>query len=501
MTAWPLRRTWHAWPEVTASAVVAAGAAYLVLLSWAIGNRTFDEWGVLVIVPPLGLLGVLALRRMFAGELRPLASIMYAGLALKLVGAAARYWVGFDVYGGGIDAQRYHEFAVRAANDVWAGRADIGSLLPPGTGTVFAEHVTALLYTLTGSSKMAGFVLFSFLAFFGVAFFVKAACVAVPGLERRRYAVLCVLAPSLVYWPSSIGKEALIILPLGAATYGFARLLTRDGFVAPLLLAGGGLTGAAFIRPHLAGIWLAGVFPALLVAVVARARADHPGHRLDQVVLLGVIVVAGVGLALVGHATVRYLNPDGDESTSDSITSIVDETTRRTEQADSNFTPPSLDSPANWPYASLRTLIRPLPHEASGLAQNIAALEITVFLVLCVLCWRRIANLPRLVLTNPFVAFAMTTVLLAGLAYASFANLGVLTRQKSLVFPLLLLVLCVPGVSPKHTQKSSMSPSVSAQFESGGIPASRSARQVRMGPPPGSGTNPVAGAGFPRRMA
>ena len=36
-------------------------------------------------------------------------------------------------------------------------------------------------------------------------------CIAIPGLERRRYAVLCVLAPSLVYWPSSIGKDALLI--------------------------------------------------------------------------------------------------------------------------------------------------------------------------------------------------------------------------------------------------------------------------------------------------
>jgi hypothetical protein len=52
--------------------------------------------------------------------------------------------------------------------------------------------------------------------------------------------------------------------------------------------------------------------------------------------------------------------------------------------------------------------------------------------------------LPRTILTVPFVAFAMTTLFAAGLAYASFANLGILTRQKSLVFPLLLLLPCLP---------------------------------------------------------
>ena len=81
---------------------------------------------------------------MFSGALADLRRIMYVGLGVKLVGAALRYWVGFDAYQGGIDAQRYHDYAVIAATDVWAGRANIISIFPAGTGTQFTEGVTAL---------------------------------------------------------------------------------------------------------------------------------------------------------------------------------------------------------------------------------------------------------------------------------------------------------------------------------------------------------------------
>ena len=79
-----------------------------------------------------------------------------------------------------------------------------------------------------------------------------------------------------------------------------------------------------------------------------------------------------------------------------------------------------------------------------------------------------------------------TTLFTAGLAFSSFANLGILTRQKSLILPLLLILPCLPR--KPADQKSSMSPSESFQFDNGGMPASFTDRQVNVGPPRGSGT-------------
>jgi hypothetical protein len=68
----------------------------------------------------------------------------------------------------------------------------------------------------------------------------------------------------------------------------------------------------------------------------------------------------------------------------------------------------------------------------------------TALLGIYVLSRKRLANLPRLIASNPYVTFAVTALFLAGLAYTSLANLGVLTRQKSLVMPFLLLLPCLP---------------------------------------------------------
>jgi hypothetical protein len=481
--------------------LVGAGLAYLVVLAWFMANTTYDIWGVLVVAPPLALIGYAGVRRMFRDDLVRLANVMYAGLGVKMIGALLRYWVAFDAYGGRTDAERYHQFGAKAASAVWAGEASWTSVVPRGTGTEFMERFTASVLLLTGTSKLAAFVTFSWMSFWGVAFFVKSASVAVPGLARRRYAALCVIAPSVLYWPSSIGKEAVMMLALGVGTYGLAGLLVRRGLVRPAVVAALGLGGVALVRPHMAAIWLAGIFPGLIVALVRgrTGRGRRTGRTADRVALVAVIAVAAIGLSVVASATVAYLDPTEDEagSTSDSITDILAETTRRTSEAGSNFTPVTVDGPLDWPVASLRTLTRPLIVEARGLGQLLTALEISAFVVLCGLSYRRLLNVPRLLVSNPYVAFAMTTLFLGGLAYSSFANLGVLTRQKSLLFPFLLLIPCLPlrwwarPSTRDADQNSSMSPSVSAQFASGGIPASLTARHVSTGPPPGSRANPA----------
>ena len=486
--------------------LLAIGIGYLVVLSWMMGNLSYDIWGAMIVGPPLAVLGVLGLRRMFSGDLRPIANVMYVGVAARFAGAAAKYFVSFGLYGGYTDAERYHDYARGAASKVWGGQASFTSVLPGGTGTRFMERFTSFVYTLIGTSKLAGYFVFAWLAMWGVALFVKAACLAIPGLQKRRYAALCVLGPSIVYWPSSIGKEAVMMLALGLATYGISRLMSRHGVIQPLVLVIIGLSLSGFARPHMAGLWLAGLFPALLVALFRGRgqRGQRRGGLADRLLLLVIIVIAAAALAAVGAATIHYLNPRGEDTTTvSSLTTILNETTRRTSSAGSNFRPPAIRSPVDWPFASVRTLTRPLLFEAHNAGQLFSALEMTAFIILCFACVRRLAHVPRLVISTPYLAFAMATLLLGGLVYSSFANLGILARQKSLLLPLMFLIPCVPVRSykrdPERTadvaQNNSTSPSVRPQLDSGGIPASLTARQVRTGPPWGNGAKPAVGRG------
>tara|TARA_R110002110_G_scaffold304726_1_gene518792 strand:- start:27218 stop:28645 length:1428 start_codon:yes stop_codon:yes gene_type:complete len=466
----------------TEFAVVVAGLLYLGVLSWSMGNISYDIWGAIVLVPIYAMIGILLMFRMFRGSERVVATVMCWGLLLKLAGALARYWVGFEAYGGGIDAAQYHKFAAKEAGRVWSGEQGVLDVVPSGTGTEFVDHFTAFIYTFTGSSQLAGFISFAFLAYIGLAFFVKAAVIAIPALAVRKYALLCVICPSLAYWPSSIGKEALMMLGLGIGTYGIADMLTRGRWATSLPLIATGLGFVAIIRPHLAGIWVAAVLPSILIALFNRVRSTHGGRQVSKLGLVITLTIAVAALAFVASATITFLAPNTEDgtSTADSISQILEETARRTSQAGSNFTPPSVSSPVSWPYASIRTITRPLLIEAQGIAQLASAAEILALLGVYLLSWRRIRNLPRFFASNPYVGFVVMAAFLAGLAYSSLANLGILTRQKSLIFPLLLLFPCLP-LQTGSTQKkpSSEAPAKDIELMSSVRGRSRATEEIR----------------------
>lgn len=479
--------------------MVGGGALYLILLAWSMSYLPYDLWGAAVVVPVLLALGALLLRALFRGRQSELVPVMMIGLVVKMAGAMTRYWVSFGAYAGATDAERYHQYGARAASDVWTAGESWTSVLPVGTGTAFMEDFTALVYTVSGTSRLGGFFVFAWISFVGIALFVKAAVIAVPGLASQRYAMIVVLAPSVMFWPSSIGKEAYLFATLGVATYGIARLLSRPGVVVSTAIAATGLVAAAAIRPHISAIFAGGLVAGLFVMLLrGRRNSRRSGGRrvLDRLAAVVFLVVAIFGLYAAAQATTEQLNFSSEGLTTTGIVDTLNETTRRTSKDGSRFTPPTIDSATDWPYASIRTLVRPLPFEARGLNQLIAAGEVTLLIGLCLVSWRRLLNLPRLLVTDPYVAFAITVVLFTGLAYASFGNLGVLTRQKSLIFPFLLLLPCLPWHTPsavrRHpAQNSSMSPSDNDQFARAGIAAGATARQVSTGPPPGNGTSPA----------
>ena len=95
----------------------------------------------------------------------------------------------------------------------------------------------------------------------------------------------------------------------------------------------------------------------------------------------------------------------------------------------------------------------------------------TALLFVGVFSWRRLANAPKLMLTTPYVVFALLCVVTFGVAFASIGNLGILTRQRSLILPLVLLFWSLPPiVFASERARTAPDP------QRGAVPASRSAR-------------------------
>ncbi len=432
--------------------LIAGAAIYLLVTGWAMTALSYDIWGVFIVAPVLVVASIPLIPIAFDGRLARLVPIAWLGLGAKFGGAILGYIVRFDSYGGSADAGKYHEAGRLLAADVRSGVASPVSVLPTGTDTDFLEQLTGLVYTVIGSSRLAGFLVFTWFSYWGLVFAIKAAAIAIPKFATRRYACLVFFLPSIAYWGSSIGKEAVVGLSLGVATYGAALLLAdrgRRSTAVVFVLAG--LIPAARVRPHFAAIWAGALVIGLFVkfGMELVEQRDSTEQRRSRLGVLVLLAVAGVGFAVVASITLNYLNPvdqvnEQQEAVTDRFSSIFDRVGEQTGQGGSVYEPIAISGPWDWPYAATRTLTRPLLPEANTLNEFLPAIEMTALVALAVISWRRFVNVPFLLLRTPYLVFALLCVGTWGVAFASFGNLGLLVRQRSLVLPLLLVFWCVP---------------------------------------------------------
>lgn len=421
------------------STVVIAGAAYMAVLGWAMIAQSYDIWGGIVAMPIAAIVAVALARRILAT--RPdLVRIATIGFAAKLAGAAARYWVAFGAYGGS-DAGRYHSAGRIIADDIRSGRLGPWGLFPQGEGTEFVERVTGTLYALVGASKLGGFVWFAVLGYLGVLFSIRAAVIAAPRLDLTRYTWFCMFAPSLVFWPSSIGKEAWMTLSLGVLTYGIARVLVGGRFTSSAAITALGAAMAATVRPHISAIWLA----AAGLAALWSAVRSFERHERGRYIALAATVLVAIATITVGQQALDYLATGAaDDSVSEQLDAAFRRTLLQTAQGGSEFVPPSMAGPVDYPFAILRTLTRPLLGEADTFTDLLPAVETTLIGVIALVGIRRLRSLRAMLRDTPLTLFHLSATVLAALGYSGFSNLGILVRQRSLILPSLLFLLCLP---------------------------------------------------------
>jgi hypothetical protein len=449
---------------VVASAGLVVVGLYLALLAFAMARWPYDRWMLLILGPILLVSGSLIIVAVTRRDEAPLTRLILVAFGLKMLSSFVRYFFTVDVYGTG-DALRYDKVGAEIANGFHAGTLRASDLVPTSTGTPFLEDVTGLLYTLMGPSRLGGFLVFSWLSFFGLFLFHRAALRGTPEGDQRRYALLVLFLPSLLFWPSSIGKEGLMMLALGACAYGAARVLERQA--AGWLPLAGGLGLAYMIRPHVPVVVLA----ALAVAFVfrrggRRAPVFGPAARL---VVVGVLMVAMA--FLLSQAVERFVPRDvayvdeaaqnnggtsdgaAQTSTLDGVGQLLDRATAGTEEGDSLIDRPLPNSPLDYPGAAFTVLFRPTLIEISSVTIAFAALETTAVLALFVLSWRRLRNIPTMAFQRPYVLFCIVYTGVFTFAWSSFSNLGALSRQRVQVWPFVLILLALPLVVEKASTR------------------------------------------------
>ena len=421
--------------------VLTGAAAYVVALALATQYWTYDLWGGLVIGPALLVLTLPLLRRVAERDgPRSIHSLLVAALVVKLAMAVPRWAVAFLLYEGTADASSYNDSA-RLLAPLYRDFVFPFSDQPGGFGTKVVSSITGGVYAVTGPSLMVGFLVFSWLGFLGLLFAYRAIRTALPDVKPTRYAGLLFFLPSMAFWPSSIGKEAVIMLAIGLVLLGAARNFTRQRLGLPFIAAG--LLLAFLIRPHIAGL-LAGSFAIGYILRPARVRTP-----LTPIVkAAGVMVIGAAGLFVIAKAASSL----GVSDTSSALQTL-NQRGGLTVQGGSAFEATPLRAPQDIVPATLAVLFRPFPWEAESPQVLIASAEGMGLLALAVLGWRRIvAGLGRL--REPFVVMSAVYLLGFIFLFSEFGNFGILARQRVQAYPVLLVFLCMAPLAKRKRNRS-----------------------------------------------
>jgi hypothetical protein len=366
-----------------------------------------------------------------------LPKLLVTGVIVKLCGSILRFYVLTTDQGAHGDSSVYDDFGRRLL-DAWVS----GGPVPDHTsgasaGTAWVRWFTGIVYYVFGPDMLNGFLIFGLLALIGTYLWYRAGVEAVPFLNKRLYFLLLFFAPSIAFWPSSIGKEAIMQLGLGAVALGSAQLLKQRVFQG-ILIALPGAWLLYNVRPHLLAF---ATFAASVAYVIGRVRRRGGSESTSLFRPVGMVIVALLAFLALSQAA-EFLGMK-DFSLS-SIEQELTEQTGRTSQGGSEVeTSETSLTPLSVPQGVVKVLLQPFPWEVETRLQFLASFENALMALFILHRFRSVTLSLTRARTTPFLIYCWTFVLLYAVTFASVANYGLLTRQRSLALPALFVLLAV----------------------------------------------------------
>ncbi|MFV1992178.1 MAG: hypothetical protein ACC652_15705 [Acidimicrobiales bacterium] len=414
--------------SILVSWVASVGLIIVALLLWLQGSpeaatALFAAIGIL-------LMAVMGIWMATPADKSWLPAVIALGYLAKLLASVARFSVLKFIYDFSGDATRYQGAGERYVQ-LWRSFES-----PPlDIGTKAVEATTGFLYIPYVPTMLGGFLLFATIAYLGQILLYAAFRVSAKPESLKWYAAAMFFLPTIVYWPSSIGKESLMFVFIGLAAYGAAALLTNYRLRWAMVF-GLGVIGTAAIRPHVALLLVAALSFALLLSKGASARG-----MLGRKTLIITVVVA-FSLLVVVATTLKF---GIDLAATGEVRSFLDTVEVRTGQGGSSVAGAAIRSPLDFPAGAIKVLFRPFPQEAN----NVQALASSAegMLLLGILAWRFFPMLRngRRIRREPYLAFGFAFTIGFVIVFSAFNNLGILARQRSQVIPFLVALIIAFG--------------------------------------------------------
>lgn len=359
-----------------------------------------------------------------------LAKWVTLGYFATIAGTVARYYM-VKFYGAG-DSLRYYSEAVRMA-ETWR-RGEVPPLSGSGSlGTQVVEAVTGGLFAIATPSLLGGFALFAIISYLGQLGLYAAFRRWAKPHQLKAYAFLVLFLPTFAFWPSTIGKDALVLLFLGIAAYSISRLL--EGFelrwVLPVGLALGGL---GMIRIHVAALVALALVGTVIISKL-RIGSGFLAKGRKLITFAGAAAAVVLAISLIPDIVGLDLATTGD------IVPFTDEITRRTSEDGTVASGNPVRSVLDVPAALALVLFRPFVFEATQVQHLLAAAETSLILLLTI--WK----LPAMIRnggrwrSNAYLVFCTLYTLGFAIVFSVVRNLGIIARQRGQVLAFFLAVV------------------------------------------------------------
>ncbi|MEZ8270390.1 hypothetical protein AB6C54_10145 [Vibrio splendidus] len=295
-------------------------------------------------------------------------------------------------------------------------------------GTTFVRYFVRFFHYLD-FSKFGVFLVFNFIGFVGLVLYYSALkSVTLNSSSRVKILViLSIFLPSISFWSSAIGKDAISFLAVGLALYSAVNFNSRILlFICALILM-------LLVRPHMAGVMII----AILVSIVLQ----------KEIAVIPRFFIGSIGLVVAVIMIPFALNYAGLDQNASNIESYIETRQGYNQQGGGGIDISSMSLPEKM----FTYLARPLPFEAKSITQLLASLDnmLILYILLMGVVSRLKSKKLKLIGNRVFmwwytgaswVILSMTT-----------SNLGIAVRQKWMFVPILtfLLISIISAIQEK----------------------------------------------------
>jgi len=297
-----------------------------------------------------------------------------------------------------------------------------------GNSTYFIIFLTTILVKL-GFNKLAIFYLFGLFGFIGFLYFIKLLPNNYKKLMGFYIIYLILLLPGFHFWTSALGKDSIFFMLLMMFFY------SLKDYKRHFLLLIFSLTILSFIRPHMGFI--------LMISIIIAILLKNPAKLKSSQVFLALMAIVTIILTL--PFLISFLNIDQMEmnAVNERLEAFSAYGAAQTDNMNSYVDVRSY----SLPMKMFAYLFRPLFFDAHSIMQLLASFE-NLFLLILLFLWLFSINLNIIKWyhqINDFYKIMFVYVIIAWVILSmGMYNLGLASRQKYMLLPILFILFMVP---------------------------------------------------------